>query len=117
MSMVKKLKRHDIGDALTVTIYYNEADLDITGTINPATGVVFTMSSADTPTVPTVNRQVAEVVDYAIPQAVLVRYQWASGDLDTPGVYLGEFEFDLSGNPLTAPADGYITLIVEDDLA
>lgn len=117
MSTVKKLKQHDIGDALSVVISYADLDLDVTGTINPGTGVVFTMAPAATPTEPTISRQEAEVVDFAIPQAVLVRYRWASGDLDTPGIYFGEFEFDLSGNPLTAPADGYITIIVEDDLA
>ena len=46
-----------------------------------------------------------------------VTYEWETGDTDTPGRYLAEFEvvFD-DGRIQSFPTDGYIDTVVVDDL-
>lgn len=42
-----------------------------------------------------------------------VKYNWASGDVDTPGVYYGSFKVTgLSGGPAVFPTSGYIYITV-----
>ena len=49
--------------------------------------------------------------------AGIVTYQWAAGDLDTPGKYDVEFEITWTGGGIeTVPNDGYLELEVVDDL-
>lgn len=42
-----------------------------------------------------------------------VKYSWASGDVDTPGVYYGQFTVTgLAGGPAVFPTSGYIFVTV-----
>ncbi len=46
-----------------------------------------------------------------------VRYSWAAGDLDTVGSYDAEFQVTFgSGGVRTFPTDGYLRIVVRDDL-
>jgi hypothetical protein len=45
-----------------------------------------------------------------------VKYEWASDDTDTAGDYRAEFEITMSGKPVTAPNDDYLTIKILDDL-
>jgi hypothetical protein len=56
----------------------------------------------------------ATVVDAATGQ---VRYSWTTNDLDTPSSYQAEWEVTYSGGAKeTFPADGYIYVVIRDDL-
>ena len=56
----------------------------------------------------------AEIVDEDTGQ---VRYTWTEEDLDAPGVYRGEYEVTYEGGAVeTFPPDGWITVVVRDDL-
>jgi hypothetical protein len=56
----------------------------------------------------------AEVIDADTGQ---VRYTWAEGDLDTPGVFTAEWEVTYAGGAKqTFPADGWISVEVWRDL-
>lgn len=39
-----------------------------------------------------------------------VRYSWAAGDTDVPGTYLGEWEINVNGLPMTVPNVDYVTV-------
>lgn len=42
-----------------------------------------------------------------------VKYAWAAGDVDTPGVYYGSFKVTgLAGGPAVFPTSGYIWVTV-----
>lgn len=46
-----------------------------------------------------------------------VRYSWGATDLDTVGIYRGEFEVtDSGGLKRTFPSTGYVAIVVSDDL-
>lgn len=56
----------------------------------------------------------AEIVDASTGE---VRYAWAEGDLDTPGVFRAEWEVTYSGGDQeTFPSDGWIEAVVRADL-
>lgn len=44
------------------------------------------------------------------PNWVDVSYTWQVGDTDTPGLYFGEFEFVVGGQPLPAPTEGFVAI-------
>lgn len=117
MGTIARVKTSDYGSALVVDLSYKDDDYDITDTVTLATPVVFIMSPPGTTDPPLIDRVAASVVavDTAA-QTITASYTWQDGDTDTPGVYYGEFEFDLSGGPATAPTSGYITVIIQDDL-
>lgn len=46
-----------------------------------------------------------------------VKYEWATGDLDTVGTYTAEFQITFSDTTiLTAPSKGYMTIVVSAEL-
>lgn len=106
------IKKSDRGPSLPFQFTLSDGTaIDLSG----YSGVKFAMvSSANPKATPKVNATAA-VVD-AI--TGLVRYDWAAGDLDTPGEYFGEFQASgSSGSPLTCPGNGYIRIIVLQDVA
>lgn len=47
-----------------------------------------------------------------------VKYEWVTGDTATSGIYEAEFEVTYSGGVIeTFPNDGYIRIVVTDDVA
>ena len=46
-----------------------------------------------------------------------VRYDWQSGDTDTPGLYDGEFKITANGLPISFPSLGFIPINVLGDIA
>lgn len=114
MTTTKRVKRHDLGDPLVATCAYVNRTIDITGEINETTPVVFIMTNVDSGVV-VVNRQPASVIVVGS-KYVVVRYGFQAGETDTIGTYRGEFEFDLTGGPATAPSGGYLTIEILEDL-
>jgi hypothetical protein len=45
-----------------------------------------------------------------------VEYTWTTGDTDTAGTYNAEWEVSWGGDKQTFPSEGYLVVIVEDDL-
>lgn len=107
--MTVTVKQGDRLPSLSVTaVQADGTAYDLTGAT-----VVFNMRAADSGTVK-VSRSAATLVDGATGK---VRYDWQSGDLDTNGEYLAEFECTISGRKLTIPTNGYIPVRVIDDIA
>lgn len=47
-----------------------------------------------------------------------VRYEWQSGDTDTPGHFQSEFEVTFaSGKVITVPNDGFMPIIITEQIA
>jgi hypothetical protein len=111
-----KVKQNDSGNSLTVDFDYPDSSYDLTDSVTIATPVVFIMTAEDA-VIPTIDRASASVlaVDTAT-RIVTVEYVWQVGDTAAAGRYYAEFEFDLSGNPVTAPGGGYLTIDVIPDL-
>jgi len=55
----------------------------------------------------------AEVTDYLNGK---VSYEWQSGDTDTAGTMLAEFEASAGSSVFTAPNDGYIKVVITEDV-
>lgn len=107
--MTVTMKQNDRLPSLSVTAVQSDGTAyDLTGAT-----VVFNMRAADTGTIK-INRSSAVLVSGPNGQ---VRYDWNSGDLDTNGDYLAEFEATISGRKLTIPTNGYIPVRVIDDIA
>lgn len=47
----------------------------------------------------------------------LVEYQPISADVDTPGTYWGEWRVPFAGGDIIVPENGYIRVVVQDDVA
>jgi hypothetical protein len=110
------VKQGDYGTALVVNLRYRDNDSDITDAVELSTDVVFIMTPEGSAT-PTINREAATVTAVTpATNTVTVSYTWQSGDTATVGRYYGEFEFDLSGGPATAPTNGYVTIDILNDL-
>lgn len=107
--MTVTFKQGDRLPSLAVTAVQSDGTAyDLTGAT-----VVFNMRDAETGTVK-VSRSAAVLVSGA---AGTLRYDWASADLDTVGLYEGEFEATISSRKLTIPTNGYISIRVLDDIA
>jgi hypothetical protein len=108
------VKQHDRAYPLIVEASY-ASDTNELLNIPPGTPAFFTMTKEGA-TTPKVNRQSATVVSSAL-GVVTLQYDWGVSDTDTPGLYRGEFEVDLSGKSLTIPTPGYVTILVDPDLS
>lgn len=42
----------------------------------------------------------------------IVRYDWASGDTDTPGTFFGQFELTIGGKTQNVPSDRHLSVAV-----
>lgn len=74
--------------------------------------VVFNMSLRSTGAV-VINRAPATIVADGV-----VRYDWQPGDSDVAGTYLAEFEVTYSDSGVeTFPNEGFIVVVVTDDIA
>ena len=113
MTLSKVIKQHDRATPLIIQSSYEQSTdlLDIP----TSTPVVFTMTK-DGAISPKVNRQTAQVVSSSA-GVVTVQYNWGATDTDTPGLYRGEFEVNLGGLPLTLPTQGYLSILIEEDLS
>lgn len=47
-----------------------------------------------------------------------MEYQWATGDTDTPGMYVGQFQiiWTAGSKPQTVPTETYVTIQINADL-
>lgn len=104
------IKKGDTSPAIEATLRDGGgAPANIAGAI-----VVFSMKNERTGALK-VNRQAASIV--SAPGGV-VRYEWAEGDTDTSGRYLGEFEVTYDGGSIeTFPNRGYLHVRVFDEVA
>ena len=48
----------------------------------------------------------------------IIQYDWVAGDTDTAGVFNAEFQVTFAGGEIeTFPNKGYISVVIEDDIA
>lgn len=105
------IKRNDLQP-----YYYGKA-LSVTGTAIDLTGATIrcTMYEADAGTLK-INRQTTGVTITSAASG-LFHYQWQSGDTDTTGTYLIEFEVTpQSGGKFTLPYDNKNYVVITGDL-
>lgn len=104
------LKAHDRLPAVEATLGFAggfAADLSAALTVH------FIMKSRTAPGAPKVNA-VATIVDRPTGS---VRYDWAAGDTDTPGVYNAEWQVTYNdGRKRTFPTLSYHTITILSDL-
>jgi hypothetical protein len=107
------IKQNDTQPSISATLTEDGVAVDITG----ATVTFVMRPRLCRHQVPAANPKVeaaATVVDAATGQ---VRYDWAAGDLDTEGLFDGEFKVTLAGAVTTYPSTGYIPINVVKDLS
>jgi hypothetical protein len=94
---------------IQVTLKYDGSAVDVSG----ATSVRFHMKAPGASSAKV--DAAATLVDGA---NGVVKYEWQAADVDTVGVYKGEFEVTYSnGDVETFPSDHYIYVEIIDDLA
>lgn len=104
------LKKGDTSPSITVICKDENGDVV---PLTAATGATFSMIDPGTDT-PKIDKAAAVIEDAA---AGKVRYDWASGDVDTPGEYNGEVEVAWSaGGTTTFPNFRYIKIEILDDI-
>lgn len=110
------MKQNDTAPELVYDLVDNfglpgETAMDLTN----ATSVTFKMRAEDASaaSAPLISR--AMTIDDADGGRVV--HTWVEGDTDTPGSYRVEFEILWSDGTIeTVPNDGYMTLVIVDDL-
>jgi hypothetical protein len=107
----------------TTTHHMKTGDLEpsIAATLTYSDGTVVDLTAATTPRfLMRAHRAAALTVDGTATvvnaAAGTVRYDWASGDTDTAGLYRAEWEFSIGGKKMTVPNDGYLYVVIRDDL-
>ena len=108
--MAIKIKRGDRLPKIEATVKKDD------GTIFDLTGATaaFYMANARSGVLK-VNNGSASITDAT---AGVVEYNWGSEDTDTTGEYHAEFEmtFVADGKKITAPSEGYISIVIAEDL-
>lgn len=105
------LRRNDLLPAITIQARYTDGTpVDLTGATSP----MFRMRSyraADGST-----PKVARAATIADAANGTMRYAWSSGDTDTAGLFVAEFEAQLSGKRITFPGGGILTVQITEDI-
>ncbi len=114
--MTIKLKRNDAKSKIGATFADSAGNpIDLTGAT-----VVFSMKPREGSGALKVNRAPAAVLSPAT--AGKAEYELSASDIDTAGLFLGEFEATLpDGSVITFPrgnvAEQYLTILIVEDLA
>lgn len=110
--MTHYMARNDLLPSLTVTCSYADGTpVDLSTATNPK---FFMRDARDASAAPKVDAS-ATVSDGA--NGVLT-YAWSSGDTDTAGTYLAEFEVQIGGRRLTIPnGPQLMRVVVKADIA
>lgn len=112
-----KLKRGTIPKPMRITLRGPDGqplDLSDVRTLR----FVLSLREAETPTVDAAMEIIQDVDgDGEIVDKGVAEYVWVAGDLDTEGIYDGEFPIEYTGNSTDrVPQDGYIEFQVLADL-
>lgn len=102
------LKEGDTEPVLTATLERDGSAYNLNDVSNPA--VTFRMGATDEP--PEVDGE-ATITDAS---AGKVKYEWSSGDTDTPGTYKSEFVVIGDGIETTFPSDGYFYITILNEV-
>lgn len=104
------IKQNDTNPAIEATL--TDEDL-VALDLNTATGIKFHMIN---PSTGVVKVDAVAAIDDA--PTGRVRYQWASGETDTPGTYNGEFQVTWNDSTVTSfPNNGYIEIKITKEVA
>lgn len=105
-------KKNDLLPILSVTLQDANGAVDLSGATSIKFQMILKANMGGTPKV-----DAAAVADPdQVTNKGLITYTWASGDTDTPGTYLGEFEALYGTSPLTFPNDSYYIIAIVDDV-
>ena len=105
-------KKNDLLPILSVTLQYADGAVDLSG----ASSIKFLMIlKADMGDAPKIDATATPDPDQVTNKGK-VTYTWVSGDTDTPGNYLGEFEVLYGTDPLTFPNASYYIIAIIDDV-
>jgi hypothetical protein len=111
--MAFSIKNGDTAPAYVVDLQDDVDSTPVAINLTSATSVTFKMRLTGTTGAPAIT-QAMTVTDAANGR---VTYEWQTGDTDTPGTYDAEFEILWTDGTIeTVPNDGYLTIIVTDDL-
>lgn len=93
----------------------------ITATLTDQAGVAVNLTGATVRFVMTNNEtgvvKVAAAATVVTPASGIVRYDWASADTDTPGLFDGEFEVTFSGPVVQSfPNNRHLVIWITGDL-
>lgn len=105
--MPSVLTHHIIQDARLPALEVQAFDANGTLNLSAATSPKFYMSRPGTDA--KIDGVTAVIVDGALGK---LRYDWASGDTDTPGMWEGQFEVQINSKPLRIPSHGHIAIEV-----
>lgn len=113
------IKRHARRPYMELDVFQTASDsskspFDFTG----ATGVVFSMRAVDGEREGelVVDSQAAQFKD-SDPTLGILQYQWADGDTEYSGNYIGEFDVQYpNSEPLTLPLGGNINIKIYEDV-
>lgn len=111
MQVDRTLKAGQTIPPLRVRLGFVDPDENLNTFINADTPVTFAMRNRVTPPVVVVDDKEAVVVAVGTGW-VEVEYEWEDGETDLPGLYFGEFTFDVAGKALPAPTNNYIAVRV-----
>lgn len=104
------IKRNDTRPEINIIVIDESSGnpLNLTGAT-----ATFSMKKAGA-SAPKITRAAAQIADAA---AGKVKYSWATGDTNDPGIYRAEFEVTFSGGgKATFPGDGYIEVHILEDV-
>ncbi len=105
-------KKNDLLPILSVTLQDANGAVDLSG----ATSIKFLMVLKDNMGAAPKIDAVATPDPDQITNKGLVTYTWVSGDTDTSGTYLAEFEVLYGTDPLTFPNNTYYIIAIIDDV-
>lgn len=83
--------------------------------VDQASGVEFHMKQLVNSGVPATKTGTAVIDDATSPDVLVVHYDWGASDTDTIGLWNGEWWATIGGKLMKIPADGYLSIEVQDD--
>lgn len=105
---------NDTAKPLIMTFRYKDATVgSLSDTVTASTPVVAVMTDRATGAT-VVDRQPATVVS-STGGVVTLRYDFAPGEISTPGRFAFVFEATVNGDPLTLPSPGIVPVLVGAD--
>lgn len=106
------MKKNDLLPVLTVTLEDANGAIDLSGATSAKFKMILKDDLGGTPKIDAT----AAIDPDQVTNKGKVTYTWVSGDTDTVGTFLGEFEVLYGAKPLTFPNSSYYVVAIVDDV-